>query len=264
MLIRQFSDLHCEFWNGKKLEDQLNLVVPHMHTDKETTALIAGDIGLFHRPEGWLKVLGLLGKRFKSVIFVAGNHEFYNNDWIDSFAIRKISLPENVSLLENSHIQTGDNIVIIGATLWTDFDGDEYVMRTAEKGMNDFRIIKHKDGSRFTPEQSVNIFIESKRFLFHKIALAKRNGSKVIVVTHHAPSPFSISPRFKGDILNGAFMSDLSNKIEVNGPDLWLHGHMHTSCEYEIGDTKIINNPWGYVGVEVNAQYEPKMIIEIC
>jgi len=263
MLIRPFSDLHCEFWNSKKLEEQLNLIVPHMHTDKETTALIAGDTGLFHRSEGWLKVLGLLGKRFKYVIFVAGNHEFYNNDWIDSFVTRKISLPENVSLLENSHIQTGDNIVIMGATLWTDFNGDEFVMRTAEKGMNDFHIIKHKDGSRFTPEQSINIFNESKRFLFNKIALAKRNGSKVIVITHHAPSPLSISPRFKGDILNGAFMSDLSNKIEVNGPDYWLHGHMHTSCEYTIGDTIIMNNPFGYAGVEVNTQYEPKMVIDI-
>ena len=263
MLIRPFSDLHCEFWRATNLEEQLNLIVPHMHTDKETIALIAGDLGMFHRSEGWLRVLGLLGKRFKSVIFVAGNHEFYNNDWIDNFAIRKISLPANVFLLENNHIQAED-VVFIGATLWTDFnDSDDFIMRTAEKGMNDFIIIKHKDGTRFTPEQSVNIFKESKRFLFNKIALAKRNGSKVIVITHHAPSPLSITPRFKGDILNGAFMSDLSNKIEVNGPDYWIHGHMHTSCEYEIGDTKIINNPWGYVGVEVNAQYEPKLVIEI-
>jgi Icc-related predicted phosphoesterase len=58
-------------------------------------------------------------------------------------------------------------------------------------------------------------------------------------------------------------MSDLSNKIEVNGPDLWLHGHMHTSCEYTIGDTIIMNNPFGYAGVEVNTQYEPKMVIDI-
>jgi Icc-related predicted phosphoesterase len=262
MLMRCFSDLHTEFWNAKNLEEQLNLVVPHMHKDKETVAVIAGDLGLFHRPEVWLKVLGLLGKRFKSVIFVAGNHEFYNNDWIDNFNIRKISLPANVYLLENECcITTG--IVFIGATLWTDFDNDEYVMRTAEKGMNDFRIIKHKDGSRFTPEQSVNMFNRSKKFIFNQIAIAKREGSKVIVITHHAPSPLSISPRFKGDILNGAFMSDLSDKILVNGPDLWIHGHVHSSHSYTIGDTQIIANPYGYKDVEVNTQYDPKLIIDL-
>ena len=262
MLIRCFSDLHTEFWNSKHLEDQLNIVVPFLDTDKETFAVIAGDLGLFHRQEVWLKVIGLLGKRFNSVIFVAGNHEFYNNDWIDKFSIKKISLPKNVYLLENQCAVSAE-YVFVGATLWTDFDNDEFVMRTAERGMNDFRIIKYKDGTRFTPEDSINLFKESKRYIFDKIALAKRNGSKVVVVTHHAPSPLSITPRFKGDILNSAFMSDLTEKIEVNGPDLWLHGHMHSSVQYTIGDTRVINNPYGYKDQEVNPKYDPKLVIEI-
>lgn len=262
MLIRIQSDLHCEFWNAKNLEDQLNIVIPFMETDKKTIAMVAGDLGLFHRSEVWLKVLGLLSKQFKYVIFVAGNHEFYNNDWIYKFQIRKtkIILPKNVYFLEDQYVSF-NNVLFIGATLWTDFDGDDFVMRTAERGMNDFRIIKYKDGTRFTPEKSIQLFNQSKEFIFKM--LSKHKGMKTVVVTHHAPSLLSISPRFKGDILNHAFMSNLTEEILKYKPDLWNHGHMHSSSDYLIGDTRVINNPYGYKDQEVNPKYDPKLVIEI-
>jgi predicted phosphodiesterase len=83
MLVRLFSDIHAEFWQPNKIPRILEMVVPPLPTDKETVALVAGDIGLAHRQETWLKVVSLLAKRFRVVIYVEGNHFFYHNEIID-------------------------------------------------------------------------------------------------------------------------------------------------------------------------------------
>jgi hypothetical protein len=49
MLVRPFSDIHAEFWQPNKIPRILEMVIPPLPTDKETVALIAGDIGLAHR-----------------------------------------------------------------------------------------------------------------------------------------------------------------------------------------------------------------------
>src|ERR1039457_3269943 len=81
MLVRPFSDIHAEFWPANKIDHFLGTVVPALSTDKETIALVAGDIGFAHRQETWLKVISLLAKRFQAVIYVEGNHFFYHNDF---------------------------------------------------------------------------------------------------------------------------------------------------------------------------------------
>jgi hypothetical protein len=29
-------------------------------------------------------------------------------------------------------------------------------------------------------------------------------------------------------------------------PRLWVHGHTHTTCDYELGSTRVACNPYGY------------------
>ena len=52
---------------------------------------------------------------------------------------------------------------------------------------------------------------------------------KTVVITHHAPHPLSIHPRYVGDQLTGAFVSDLTPLLFQ--PDLWVHGHVHDSFD---------------------------------
>jgi len=72
-------DIHAEFWPANKIERILGMVVPPLPTDKETVALVAGDIGLAHRQETWFKVISLLATRFLAVIYVEGNPQFDNS-----------------------------------------------------------------------------------------------------------------------------------------------------------------------------------------
>jgi Icc-related predicted phosphoesterase len=78
-----------------------------------------------------------------------------------------------------------------------------------------------------------------------------------IVVTHMAPSFLSVHEKYKNDMnINGSYASDLSELILDTKPELWFHGHMHDSFDYTIGNTRILCNPRGYVGEELNAAFE--------
>ncbi len=173
----------------------------------------------------------------------------------------KLSLPANVHFLENESVDI-NGVLFIGATLWTDFLGkDFFKMQYARKNMNDFVVIKKADGTRLMPEETVDLFQESKQFIFEKLAAAEEK--KTVVVTHHGVSPLSIHERFRGDSLNCAFMTDLSSEIIDHGPDLWVHGHTHNSFDYSLGKTRVVVNPYGYKEVEVNPQYDKQLIIDI-
>ncbi len=263
MLVRPLSDIHTEFWQPNKIPQILEMIVPSLPTDSETVVLVAGDVGLAHRQETWLKVVSLLSKRFLAVIYVEGNHFFYHNNFFGRIHELKarLSMARNVHFLENGSIEI-NGTVFIGATLWTDFDGkDFFKMQYARKNMNDFVLIKKGDGRRLVPEDTVDLFQESKRYIFE--SLATTHSRKLVVVTHHGISPLSIHERFRGDNLNCAFMTDLSREIIEHGPDLWVHGHTHNSFDYMLGKTRVVVNPYGYRNVEVNPQYDSQLLIEI-
>lgn len=60
----------------------------------------------------------------------------------------------------------------------------------------------------------------------------------------------------------------------MNAPDLWLHGHVHDSFDYNVGRTRVIANPAGYLLNRRFAQtrdefkfenetFNPNLIVEI-
>ncbi len=263
MIVRPFSDLHVEFWQQNRIQQILEMIIPPLPTDKDTVALIAGDIDLAHRQETWLKIISLLAKRFRAVIYIEGNHFFYHNNFFGRIHDLKTkhTLPQNVHFLENESVEI-DGVLFIGATLWTDFQNkDFFKMQYARKAMSDFAVIKKSDGTRLIPEETVDLFQESKRYIFETLATA--GNRKTVVVTHHGISPLSIHERHQGDSLNSAFITDLTGEIIDHGPELWVHGHVHNSFDYHIGRTRVVVNPYGYKNVEPNPQYNSTLVIEL-
>ena len=86
--------------------------------------------------------------------------------------------------------------------------------------------------------------------------------NKNIVVTHHAPGPKSIPEEYKDDILSSAYASNLEPMILQYEPQFWIHGHIHTPVKYELGRTRIICNPVGYMNEPYNG-FEKKLMIDI-
>jgi Icc-related predicted phosphoesterase len=62
-------------------------------------------------------------------------------------------------------------------------------------------------------------------------------------------------------MLNAAYASDLSDVIEQGRPALWLHGHTHDSCGYQVGSTRIVCNPRGYE--DENPKFDPALVVKV-
>jgi hypothetical protein len=177
--------------------------------------------------------------------------------------IREIAQGTNVHILENDRVEIGD-VIFLGTTLWTDFRliGDPVVSGTvAQAGMNDFRRIRLLPNyRRFLPKDARAFHAQSLEWLGQQLNEAR--GRKIIVVTHHAPSPLSIPPRWEGDPLNAAFASKLDGVIGNCGAKLWIHGHIHHRSDYSIGGTRVIANPRGYP-TESQIEFDPSLVVEI-
>ena len=275
MILRICSDLHLEFMSFDKLERLLNMYLPPDDRDKDSILLLAGDCMVFeHYKTTGLPLFRLLSKRFKQVIKVLGNHTWYGGTWWNnykSFWSERL-LPKNVTILDRDYIIIGD-VAFIGATLWTSMNNrDPITMFHCERAMNDYNLIKYQaipDGPygsatvRISAESTVTRHEEDVAFIKSALNALRNTVSKHIVITHHMPSFQSVDPIYAGDMLNHAFASDLDELILTYQPQLFVHGHTHSSCDYMIDNTRVICNPLGYHSNQLNKNYNKALFLEI-
>ena len=215
--------------------------------------------------------------KYKDVIYILGNHEHYNNAYQDTYNRIKRELPANVHLLENETIQIGD-VHFFGATFWTDMNKrDPITLGVIENGMYDFRAIRHENGTivktayggeyytnRFNPGYVAGVFKETVEKL--KVFLDEHVNDKVVVVSHHAPSPLSVHAKYINDFhMNFGYHSHLTEFI-MDHPQIkyWVHGHMHDPSNYLIDGTRVLSNPRGYKGEEPQAEnFDPGFNFEV-
>ena len=57
--------------------------------------------------------------------------------------------------------------------------------------------------------------------------------------------------------------SNLDEIVENSGAALWLHGHTHVSQDYWIGSTRVVCNPRGYAGYELNPDFDPNLVVAV-
>jgi hypothetical protein len=86
-----------------------------------------------------------------------------------------------------------------------------------------------------------------------------------VVITHHAPSPKSIHPRFAGSAINACFVSDVESLMGAQRAALWIHGHTHDSFDYTVSGTRVVCNPRGYSknNVNENPLFDPNLVVTI-
>lgn len=252
MKLWLFSDLHLEVADLRQ-----PLAIPDADV-----CVVAGD--LCRAPANGVHWLAKHVAHAMPCVYVAGNHEFYKEsiqEGLEDGRNTAAGFPD-VHFLENDSVII-DGVRFIGATLWTDYriEGHpDLAMVYARERMNDYRLIakQRNPWQRFVPETSFRMHQESRLFLDSAL---KADPITTVVVTHHLPHAGSIPPRFKGDLLNAAFASDLSKVIEDGRPALWVHGHTHDSCDYQVGSTRILCNPRGYD--DENTAFDPTLVVRI-
>jgi len=248
MKIQLLSDLHIEFENYSYPDIDSDVVV------------LAGDIHTKTHGVKW----ALENIINKPVIYIFGNHEFYKATYPKLIgAAREMVEGTNVHILENE-VLTIDDVNFLGCTLWTDFElfgAPRIAGYHCQQAMNDYRKIKRLPGySKMRAIDTSRIHRESKAWLAKE--LEDRKGAKNVVVTHHGPSLKSVSDEFKNDLTTAAYVSHLESFIEEYAPSCWLHGHMHNSSDYFVGDCRVLCNPRGY-SCEDNTEFIPNLVFEV-
>jgi Icc-related predicted phosphoesterase len=248
MQIQIISDLHQEFG------------ITDFNFDHADVVILAGDVNLGTKGIDWITST----IKDKPVIYVLGNHEYYKGSYPKTLKqIEEKALNTNVHVLEDKAVTIGD-ITFHGATLWTDFAllGDSKINGSlCQSQMSDYKLIR-RDPS-YSKLRSIDTFVIHQRSLkWLQSSLESSATKKNIVVSHHAPSIQSLPEHFRSDIVSSAYASNLEPFILKYQPQYWIHGHIHTPIKYQIGNTKVICNPHGYLDEKYNG-YEKDLLNEI-
>lgn len=241
MLLREMSDAHLEI---------APYYVPPMVGDEDTVMMLSGDICTAHSLGGNVHQFFESLRRFKAVVYIPGNHEYYRGhlekDDLKISSWLKEHGYDNVHYLNMGSVVI-DDVAFIGATLWTDINhGDPLSRISVDAGLNDYRVIRTGAYRRIRTQDTICKHITHKAFLFDELTRLRPEVRCTVVMSHHAPSELSVHPKYAGSPLNAAYFSNMENEILENGPDLWVHGHMHDNFRYTLGNTEVVCNPRGY------------------
>ena len=131
MRLRILSDLHFEFH-----ADGGAGFVRDLQVGEDEVAVLAGDIAV---GRGMLRAAELFCKKFKTVIFVAGNHEYYHHQPDEVKTTLQVCARTfaNFHWLDNAPLEL-DGQRFVGGTLWFSEEAGDHPARNY---LNDFRAI---------------------------------------------------------------------------------------------------------------------------
>jgi hypothetical protein len=259
MRLLIYSDLHLE---------NHPFTPPASAVEKADVVILAGDI-----KEG----SGLASARrlfpAKDIVYVAGNHEFYDGHWERVMArMRSQAQDLDIHFLERDEVTIG-GVRFLGCTLWTDFhyfgQGLEDVVKLeCGRHMLDYHAIwmdkENQDlgngngngnGNEFgfaptrliTPDDTQKRHQQSRMWL--EGALAQGDPATTVVITHHLPHQRCVADRYKLHHTSAAYASRLPAAL-IRRCGLWIHGHSHDSVNHRFGEssheTRVMSNPRGY------------------
>lgn len=268
MKLLILSDLHLDMdpmaveQDGRRIDQEADLVI------------LAGDVDEGSRGLHWAR------RAFpdKPIVYIAGNHEFYEHSWGQLLNdLGEVAAQLGIAFLENQVFEYG-GIRFLGCSLWTDFllDGEPRqpgAMQAAQSWLNDYKWIQVaqqdipadmgwiKPGT-LDAELTLRRHQESLAWLERELAKGQPQSS--VVVTHHGPHPNSVPAQFQGDPLSPAFVSNLERLMGKSC--LWIHGHVHSSLDYEVQGTRVVCNPCGYwhrIGEHENKAFRPGCMVEV-
>ena len=249
--IQLASDLHLEFIQREF--PGARLISPAYGAD---LLVLAGDIG------AGTQAIDFFRNWPVPVLYLAGNHEFYGHA-IEQIRIdlRKAAAGTSITFLDNDSVDLG-GVRFLGTTLWTDYRLElnrtqRQLMEQAELSINDHRRIVCREG-RFTAAKALAEHELSRSWLNRE--LDRPYDGKTVVISHHGPHPLSVHPRYAGDPVNAAFVSDLSELLPK--ADLWLHGHVHDSFDYKVGECRVVANPLGYPRNLRSVEHAKELVFE--
>jgi len=245
LTVQLLSDLHLEFH-----QDEGRSFLESLDPSGVDVLVVAGDI---HLERGLSPTLSYLCARYPRVLFVAGNHEYYQSSpqRIHMLLGRLDASIRNFTWLHHKMVEI-EGVKIGGTTMW--FPRPGILAKRYKHNLNDFRLISGFEPWVYQEHDLAQAFLESA---------APRVD---VLVTHHIPTQQGVSERHKNSPLNHYFCHDLTRLIEREGPPYWLFGHTHDRFDFTIGKTRLLANPFGYPheqGDPDRGIYQEKLLLTV-
>ncbi len=253
MKIHLSSDLHLEF--------RANALATLPET--ADVIVLAGDIHVGFAAADVVRTVAEAHANAQ-VLFVPGNHEYYDSDisTLEDYLRRSLQGITNAHYLDREVIII-DGVRFIGATLWTGFDilpqfYPSQAMREARVCLADFVCI-HYRGTLLTPRKMASLYARDRAWLQEQ--LGDNSHAKTVVVTHFAPCLETEHQTIPRSPLTSYFQANCEPLIRQYQPDLWLFGHNHWNIQTQLGETRLVSNHGGYPG-ELGS-YDPGLLIKV-
>lgn len=256
MKIRVYSDVHNEIRRYFMKKQYTPWTPEELPDDKDTVLILAGDIDHGAKLDKYIHEF--LAPKFKAVIHVAGNHEYYSSNMVSADRKMAEMTRDNVYHLNNNSCVI-DGQKFVGAPMWTDAS-DPIVAVEAQMRMNDYKMIRLGGGTykRITPTVTTALHFKTLKFFEEEV------DEDTIVITHHNPlSPTNVlqgdgaygyrSPR----PLDHMYCASIEDFILERKPKAWISGHIHKVIDSKFFNTKFIVNCVGYYGEEGEYTDEP-------
>jgi predicted phosphodiesterase len=237
------SDTHLNLWKYKP--EQIAAIFP----GTSPNLILAGDIG-DPDEESLYTALDIARKRYKRVIYIPGNHEFYNREpGSKKTPASTLSWFQNLDdQWSNFHFfyrrnELIDGIRVLGATGWS----------TSPKGTTWSNIISAEG------RQDIDFLEQS----------ISRSKEPVLVVTHYPSTLRVLQENFKYKITQYDYAQDLE-RLYRNPVNTWVFGHVHQAHDFKMpysssmngaGEVRIVCNPYGYPNEGITSPLPKKIFI---
>jgi DNA repair exonuclease SbcCD nuclease subunit len=243
-----------------------------------STLALCGDIG---NPFSkiYFNFLKWCSEHWKTVILIAGNHEYFSDDSTITMRDIDVKIHEICTKLGIRFLQKGvfrddeHKLLIVGCTLWTSPDlrqwdkiADGFIGEIGKR--SEYKMVYVKDEytnkSRYIhPSDITKINTEHIAFLEKTIKQARFDNFRVLVLTHHMPCKNLIDSKYRENPLSSCYANNLSYlfKEPIVG---WICGHSHVagSVRYTTG-TLCALNPRGYKSEANTSGYTRDAVITI-
>lgn len=212
--------------------------------------ILAGDIGLHTQGIEWAADTFLTGSASPIVLYVAGNHEYYDADIYElAEDMRQAAKQNRVVFLDNDAVDIA-GVRFLGTTLWTDFrlyGSQGWTARSinvAKSSLSDYSRIR-KPGGVIEPDDTIALHRKAAAWLSRN--LAKPFPGKTAVITHFAPHRGCVAAEYDGDVLTPYFVVDMEPLMSPHRIDLWAFGHTHYNVDFVTKyGCRVVSNQLGY------------------
>jgi len=260
MKFTLISDVHVDIntWDWSLVQ----------HCDTTAPMVVVGDISndVFEASR-WIRDLR---ERFAAVIWVSGNHDFYNlgfhqtrvyngefdAKWPYPCTVEEIydhysrwSQEHGVHFLNRSSVVV-HGVEFLGVTGWHNFDAAPHLrfedqVQAYMDSMNDARYIRWSKDYSTDWKPIVQAAVDDADYIRGAV---KANDQPKVVLTHHIPHRnfVKVTNNPMWNLLNGSFLNTELETCMDPSIQVWCFGHTHFRCDTDLNGVRYINNARGY------------------